>query len=353
MRTHTFSHTLQSCVAAIGLLAVTSSSQASTEDGSQLCTLGSSGVGQSGTVICKNVMTGATTQSVPVGATAAAPGGIAGSLDRHGKRALVTNQSQGAVLFEVVGGQLKSPVMLQTGGEGSLSGALSDQGAYALTGTRLLFFPKGEMMATSSQSLLMADGSAAQVTLAGGHAYVSEKSGSLEAFSLGRDGNIRGGAMPVAGVPAGVIVGITGVGDLVVSPIAHLASNTNQSTIPVVSGLNVAQIVPTKEVAACWAASDGDEACVTNPGSMTVSCGHLGSSGFTSYTSAAASLSGDTVFDMDMMDVSVGILGKSNGAPVLLTFSRTKQSGDFLSPLGEFPLGMSTATGAMLLPAIQ
>ena len=66
MKTLTFSHALQSCVAAIGLLAATSSSQASTEDGSQLCTLGSSGVGQSGTVICKNVMTGATTQSVPV-----------------------------------------------------------------------------------------------------------------------------------------------------------------------------------------------------------------------------------------------------------------------------------------------
>jgi hypothetical protein len=352
MRTHTIRHTLQTCVAAVGLFAVSTSAQASTVDGSQLCTLGSSGVGQPGTVICKNVMTGATTQTVPVGATVAAAGGIAGSLDRHGKRALVTNQAQGAMLFEVVGGQLKSPIMLQTGGESSLSGVLSDHGAYVLTGTRLLFFPKGDMTATSSQSLLMADGSAAQVTLAGGHAYVSEKSGSLEAYSLARDGNIVGGATAVAGVPAGVIVGITGVGDLVVSPIAHLASNANQSTIPVVSGLGAAQIVPTKEVAACWAASDGDEACVANPGSMTVSCGHLGSSAFTSYTSAAASLSGDTVFDIDMMDMSVGILGKSNGAPVLLTFSRMK-SGDFLSPMGDFPLGMSTATGAMLLPAIQ
>jgi len=71
-----------------------------------------------------------------------------------------------------------------------------------------------------------------------------------------------------------------------------------------------------------------------------------------SYTSAADCLSGDTVFDIGMMDMSVGILGKSNGAPVLLTFSRMK-SGDFLSPMGDFPLGMSTATGAMLLPAIQ
>jgi hypothetical protein len=52
-----------------------------------------------------------------------------------------------------------------------------------------------------------------------------------------------------------------------------LASNANQSTIPVVSGLSVAQIVPTKEVAACLATNDDGEACITNPGSMTVSCG--------------------------------------------------------------------------------
>ena len=192
MKSNTLNHTLQSCVVAISLLALTTGSKASTENAvgfgaqvGQLCALGSTGVGQPGAVICKNVMTGSTTQSVAVGATVSGPGGIAGSLVRHGRHVLVTNQSQGALLFEIVGGQLKSPVTLQTGGEGSLSGTLSDRGAYVLTGTRILFFPSGETMATSSQALLKADGSAAQVTLAGGHAYVSEKSGSLEAFSLG------------------------------------------------------------------------------------------------------------------------------------------------------------------------
>ena len=357
MKTHTISHALQACVAAIGLLTLATSSTASAESqsgphsrGGQLCSLGFSAAGQPGTIVCKDITTGAITQSVPVGAMNAGPGGGAGSLARHEKHVLVTNQSQGAVLFALAGGQLTSPVTLQTDGESSLSGVLSDRGAYVLTATRLLFFPRGEMTAASSQALLVADGSAAQVTLAGGYAYVSEKNGSLEAFSLGRDGNIRGHATPVAGVPAGVIVGIVGVGDVVVAPIAHLASNANQSSIPVASGLSVAQIVPTKEVAACWAASDGDEACITNPGSMTVSCGHVGSESFTSYTSAAASLPGETVFDIDMMDTLVGILGKSNGAPVLLAFSRTKQSGDFLSLINQFPLGTATATGALLLP---
>ena len=338
---------------ATATMAVLSGTSYARSDGDQLCALGSSAVGQPGTVICKNIMTGATTQSVAVGATVAAPGGIAGSLDRLDRRVLVTNQAHGAVLFELVGGQLKSPVTLQTGEEGSLSGILGSQGAYVLTGTRLLFFRRGQTTATSSQPLLKADGSAAQVTLAGGMAYVSEKSGSLEAFALGKGGNVIGPAASVAGVPAGVIVGITGSEDLVVAPIAHLASNANQSTIPVVSGLNVVQIVPTKEVAACWASNDEGEACVTNPGSMTVSCGRLGPNGFMSYTSAAASLPGETVFDIVVLDDRVGILGIHNGVPVLLGYSRAKQSGDFLSQINELPLGTATATGALLLPPLE
>jgi hypothetical protein len=157
----------------------------------------------------------------------------------------------------------------------------------------------------------------------------------------------------VAGVPAGVIVGITGFEDLLVSPVAHLASNANQSTVPVVRGLNTVQIVPTKEVAACWASNDEGEACVTNPGSMTVSCGRLGRDGFLSYTGAAASLSGDTVFDIDMLDGLVGILGTSGGATVLFTYSRSSENGDFLSLLKEIPLGTATATGALLLPPLE
>jgi hypothetical protein len=358
MKTDTPNRTMYSCVAVIAL-AVASSSPAWAEpelgrgeESAQVCTIGSSGIGQPGSILCKNVMTGATTQTVAVGAVAAAPGGLAGSLARHGRRVLVTNQLQGALLFEVVGGQLVSPVMLETDGEASLSGMLSERGAYVLTGTRLLFFPRGEKVAASSQPLLMADGSAAQVTLAGGYAYVSEKSGSLQAFLLGRDGSIHSGATSVAGIPAGVIVGITGAGDLVVAPIAHLASNANQSAIPVVRGLSVVQLVPTKEVAACWASSDDGEACVTNPGSMTVSCGSLGSSSLMSYTSAAASVPGESLFDIDMLDTLVGILGKSNGAPVLLSYRRTRHGGDFLASVGEFPVGTTVASGAMLLPAI-
>jgi hypothetical protein len=301
-------------------------------------------------LICKDLLSGATTQAIPLGPTVSAAGGIAASLTTRGDRVLVTNQAKGAILYRIGHGFLVNPLALGTDGEGSLSGALGDRGAYVLTGTMLRFFPHGQTTATSARPLLVGDGSAAAVTLTKGFAYVSEKNGSLEAFGLGDDGSLSPAA-PVAGVSPGVIVGITGLDQLVVAPIAHLASNANQSEISVASGLAQLQRVPTKEVAACWAANDDGEVCVANPGSMTVSCGHTGSDGFLSYTGAAASLPGESVFDLDMAEGLVVLQGVDRGAPVLLAFHRT--AGDFLARIGEIPVGTAQAAGALLLPAIS
>lgn len=317
----------------------------------QICSLGSSAVGQMGTVICKSARSGATTQTVSVGATVVGAGGTGGTFSRHDGNVLVTNVAGGAILLKEIRGSLKAPLKLETGGEGSLSGALGDRGAYVLTGTRLLFFPAGHFRSRSSQPLLIGDGSAAQVTLAGGYAYVSEKNGTLEAFAIARDGDLDAPGEPVAGVPAGAIVGITGLEDLVVAPVAHLASDANKATIPVASGSEVVQIVPTKEVAACWAAHHDDEVCITNPGSMTVSCGRFGPGGFHSYTSAAANPVGETLLDIDMSRDRVGVLGRHNGVPVLISYARSADAGDFLTAMNEFPLGSPVATGVLLLPA--
>jgi len=320
--------------------------------GGQVCSLGTAGVGQPATLICKNVLTGSTTQSISVGPTVSAAGGIGGSLASSADRVLVTNQAGGALLFKQADGRLKSPIKLETNGEGSLSGALSSNGAYVLTGSLLRFFPNGQTWASSSQQLLIGDGSAAQVTLSNHFAYVSEKNGSLEAFALARDGSIVGKATAVSGISPGTIVGITAARDLVVAPIAHLASNFNQATITVSGATSQVQVVPTKEVAACWAANDDGEVCVTNPGSMTVSCGRLGADGFESYTSAAASLVGESVFDLDVRDGLVGFQAVRAGTPMLLTYSRGSRS-DFLTFVSEFPIGTAQAAGALLLPAIS
>lgn len=318
----------------------------------QVCSLGAAAVGQQATVICKDSQSGATTQSIPLGKTVAAAGGIGGTFSRSGDRVLVANQAGGAVLFREDDGRLQARVVLSTGAEGALSGALGRDGAYVLTGTRLLFFPRGQATATSSQGLLRADGSASQVTLADGHAYVAEKSGSLEAFLLSRDGDLIGPATPVAGVPAGTIVGITGARDLVVAPVAHLATSFNQAAISVVSGEAQAQLVPTKEVAACWTNNDEGLVCVSNPGSQTVSCGHLGAGGFDSYTSAAGDPAGASVFDLDVRGGLVGIQAVRAGAPVLQVY-RADGGGDFLRLIGEHAVGTATANGALLLPPLS
>jgi hypothetical protein len=320
--------------------------------GAQVCTLGTAAVGQPGAVLCKDARTGATTQDIAVGNTVVGSGGTGGTLSRHGGDVLVTNLAGGATLFEEVGGRLVHPVRLQTGGEDSLSGAIGERGAYVVTPTRVLFFPRGRAAAASSAPLLIGDGSAAQIALAGGYAYVSEKAGSLEAFALRADGNLDGTAAPVAGIPAGTIVGITGLEDLVVSPVAHLATNANQATVPVSSGSAKVQQVETKEVAACWAAHDDGEVCITNPGSMTVSCGHFGAGGFTSYTSAAASPTGESVFDLDVRHGTVGILGTHNGARVMMVYARAADDSDFLTSMGELPVGTAVATGALVLPPL-
>jgi hypothetical protein len=123
--------------------------------------------------------------------------------------------------------------------------------------------------------------------------------------------------------------------------------------VPVSSGSSEVQQVETKEVAACWAASDDGEVCITNPGSMTVSCGHLGAGGFTSYTSAAASPVGESVLDLDIRHGTVGILGVHSGTRVMMVYARAEDASDFLTAMGEYPVGTAIATGALVLPPLS
>ncbi|HUJ28384.1 MAG TPA: hypothetical protein VLW85_20320 [Myxococcales bacterium] len=317
----------------------------------QVCTLGSAGAGTPGTLLCRDAVSGALTQSFALGDTVAGKGGTGGTLSHRGDTVLVTNQASGAVVFRRFGARLVRRYDLDTGGAGTLSGAVSDKGQYVVTADHILFFANGRSRASGSRALVVGDGSAAQVTVSGEFAYVSEKSGTLEAFPLGADGNLIGAGANVAGIPAGVIVGITGLEGLVVAPVAHLASNANQSIIPVASGLEQVQLVETKEVAACWAANDGHEACITNPGSMTVSCGSFGPGGFRSYTSAAAHLAGETLLDVDLDGGFAVAAGTHNGAAVLTTFVRSHDTGDFLTAIGEVAAGAPVTTGALVLAA--
>ena len=80
----------------------------------QVCSLGSAAVGQPGTLLCKDLRSGATMQALPLGPTVSAAGGIAGSLASRDDRVLVTNQANGAILFRVGHGFLVNPLTLAT-----------------------------------------------------------------------------------------------------------------------------------------------------------------------------------------------------------------------------------------------
>jgi len=124
-------------------------------------------------------------------------------------------------------------------------------------------------------------------------------------------------------------------------------------TVPVSSGSAEIQRVATKEVAACWAANDDGEVCITNPGSMTVSCGHFGPGGFATYTGAAANPVGESVLDIDMRHGIVGILGVHSGARVLMVYARSDDDSDFLTSVRELAVGAPTAVGALVLPPLR
>ena len=104
--------------------------------------------------------------------------------------------------------------------------------------------------------------------------------------------------------------------------------SSRQSAKMRAAGSELVQLVQTKEVAACWTAHDDGEVCVANPGSMTVSCGHIGPGGFSSYTSAAANPVGDGVFDLSLRKGLVGIMATKDGAAILLVYVRADDDSD-------------------------
>jgi hypothetical protein len=325
-----------------------SAARADTPRDFQVCTATGSGSGPN-EVECVD-RAGAITQIVATGGNGGISGGNAGGLTQKGDRVLAINAASGdATLFHLRVGRLERPELLVTGGS-PVSGALG-RGAYVLTTTELVHFSDDGLRPESREALLLGDGSAAQVVVTDDYAYVSEKNGSLEAFRLGDGGSLVAAARAVAGVTPGVIVGIAVQGDVVVAPIAHLASNPAQSEIDVVRGLDVVEYDATSQLAACWADGDDGEACITNPGSHTISCGRVSRHGLHSFVQVAAADVGESQFDIAVRDDVVGVLAKSPDG-VFSLHSYELDGEDHLSSIGEAAIG-AAANGAVLLPALR
>jgi hypothetical protein len=316
----------------------------------QVCT--ATGTGSAPNAIECFDQTGMATQTVPTGGNGGvASGGNAGGLSQRGDRVLAVNPASGnATRFDVRHGRLEDPELLSTGGT-PVSSALG-HGAYVLTATELVHFPEDGVTPDSRRVLRLGDGSAAQVVVTEDFAYVSEKNGSLEAFRLGEDGSIVSDAAPVTGITPGVIVGIAVHDDLVVAPIAHLASNPGRSEIDVADGLAAVQHEATAQVAACWADSNDREVCITNPGSHTISCGTLDRSGIRDFNEVAVADASVSQFDIAVRGSLVGVLVRS-ARGVWSLQSYELGAGNQLSLINEAPVGSAAANGAVLLTGFR
>jgi hypothetical protein len=292
--------------------------------------------------------TGNVTQNVATGGNGGiATGGNSGALTQRGDKLLVINPASGdATRFHLNGGQLGQGELLVTGGS-PVSGALN-HGAYVLTGSALFHFPEDGTAFDSSEPLLIGDGSAAQVIVTNEWAYVSEKSGSVEAFALGERGALVGHATAVAGVTPGVIVGMAAEREIAIVPIAHLASNPGKSEIDVVKGLAVVQYEPTAQVAACWADAEDDKVCITNPGSKTISCGTVDRSGILGFNQVAVAEPTESQFDISVRRGIAGVLVKTPNGFALRSYRLGFD--DQLFDVGETPVGAAAANGVVVLP---
>ena len=230
-----FVRSLASVVVGAGLFvgALSGSSQAQRKPDAQVCSLGSAAVGQPGTLLCKDLRSGATVQAIPLGPTVSAAGGIAASLAGRDDRVLVTNQANGAILFRVVDGRVKAPLHPADRRRGLLSGALGRRRRLRADGHHAaVLSPRSndghQRAASSSVAMVRRPRSRSRIDSRTSRRRTVRSRRSRWAMTAS-----SGRPSPVSGISPGVIVGITGLDRLVVAPIAHLASNPNQAEISV------------------------------------------------------------------------------------------------------------------------
>lgn len=202
-------------------------------------------------------------------------GGNAGGIAQNHERLAVINYASNNVSIfakDVAGGSLRLESIVPVAA-GPVSVALSEDHLYVVSSKsveshaidyRAGVNPRADGVAT----LLIGDGSAAQVGLLAGQLIVSEKSNAIETVNLNGGGAIGGGAVLVKNIPANVNtpLGLTTRGAVAYVTIAH--ANEISS---VANGTVLATTGSGTQNAPCWLALDGPFLYSTNPPSHSVS----------------------------------------------------------------------------------
>jgi len=116
-------------------------------------------------------------------------------------------------------------------------------------------------------------------TLAGDFAYVSEKDRLARVVCSPRRWHLIGTATPVAGIPAGTIVGITGADDLVVGPSRTFPPTSTRRPSPSPPP-RVGAVGADQGSAALLDGARRRRGLRQQPGQHAWSCGHIGRGGF-------------------------------------------------------------------------
>ncbi len=202
------------------------------------------------------------------GGVAGNAGGIAAS---QNTLAVVNFGSNTVTLFERIGNSFRFLQTIPTA-SAPVSVAFGNNHLYVLGTTKVeshqMFLFGANANPDGVASLLISDGSAAQVGVLTGQLIVTEKSNAIETVNLRGDGAVTGTLKMVANIPANVNApfGLVTRGDNVYVTIAHaneLSLVRNNAVLTVVG--SGGQLAP------CWLALDGPFLFSSNTASQTIS----------------------------------------------------------------------------------
>lgn len=262
--------------------------------------------------------TGALLKTIATGGQGGVTGNAGGIAQNHERLAVVNFASNNVSIFakDVASGSLRLESIIPVSA-GPVSVALSEDHLYVLTSksveSHAIDYRAGvSARADGVGSLLIGDGSAAQVGILPGQLIVSEKSNAIETVNLNGRGAIGGAAVLAKNIPANVNApfGLATHGAYAYVSIAHaneISSVANGTVLSVTSSGT--------QNAPCWLALDGPFLFSSNPPSHSASR-YVVSGGQIVQASAVAA-----TFNGNPTDIAYAHAGYNNGLAAVVDAS--------------------------------
>lgn len=263
---------------------------------------------------------GALLKSVPTGGQGGVAGNAGGIAQNQQRLAVVNFASNNVSIFtkDFANGALKLESIIPVAA-GPVSVALNENHLYVLSGRAVESHPIDSRTGVSTRadgaaSLLIGDGSAAQVGILSGQLIIAEKSNAIETVNLNGVGAVSGNAVLTRNIPGNVNTPfglVTRGADAYVS-IAHAneVSLVRNNTVLAVTGSGT-QLSP------CWLSLDGNFLYSANSPSHSVSRFVVSGQQIVDVTPVAASFNGSPT------DITSANLGLNNNLTAVVDSNGT------------------------------